>query len=324
MSTSDATLLPPLKASPHPSEHTRLLLALSATAIVFGGAGVLLVRGAGWMSLAALVLVLLAFAGLVWVGLQIYRARLLGNCIRVTRESAPELCAALEDVRTRLDYHRRVDVCIVDKANPPAQLTSYLGTKVIVFEGSLVADLLRGEDRSQLTFLIARYIGALKERHQRFTLVFVLLEAVSALKFLFPFIYPYYRATTYSGSARAAVLRRPGCGTLGHGATPGRQGVRAGAASTRRDRAGGARARPRPAAPRATRATRAPPHEPLPQPAVLRPPLTARIVGRVLSVRGSGHQPRDSAGSGSARRIGARHRGPGGSPPRPRSPSSPA
>ena len=79
-----------------------------------------------------------------------------------------------------------------------------------MFEGSLVADLLRGEDRSQLTFLIARYIGALKERHQRFTLVFVLLEAVSALKFLFPFIYPYYRATTYSGDQLAQQC----CGDL--------------------------------------------------------------------------------------------------------------
>ena len=200
----------PIESTPHPSEHSRLLLALSSTAIVFGGGALLVVGSAGWAALAALVAFVLLFAGLVWVGLQVYRARLLGNCIRVGRESIPELHAILEDVRRRLDYHRRVDVCVVQKANPSAQLTSYLGTKVIVLEGALVGDLLDGEDRSQLTFLLARYIGALKARHQRLTIVFVVLEAVSSLGVLFPFLLPYYRATTYSGDQ----LGQACCGEL--------------------------------------------------------------------------------------------------------------
>ena len=56
------------------------------------------------------------------------------------------------------DYHRRVDVYIVQKANPSAQMTSYLGTKVIVLEGMLIADLL-ADQRPQLTSLLARFLA---------------------------------------------------------------------------------------------------------------------------------------------------------------------
>ena len=183
---------------PHPSEHSRFLLALSATAICFGGFALWVVGRGGWIALGVLVAFVVLFAGLVWVGLQIFRARMLGRSIRVTEESMPELQALVDDVRDQLDYHRRVDVYVVQKANPPAQMTSYLGTKVIVLEGALIGDLLV-EQRPQLTYLLARFIGALKARHQRLTIVFVILEAVESLRFLFPFLLPYYRATTYTG-----------------------------------------------------------------------------------------------------------------------------
>ena len=56
---------------PHPSEYSRMLLALSATAVVFGGLALWVVGTAGWAALAALVAFVVFFAGLVWVGLQI-------------------------------------------------------------------------------------------------------------------------------------------------------------------------------------------------------------------------------------------------------------
>jgi hypothetical protein len=121
----------------------------------------------------------------------------------------PELQAMIDDVREQLDYHRRVDVYIVQKANPSAQMTSYLGTKVIVLEGMLIADLL-ADQRPQLTYLLARFFGALKARHERMTIVFVILEAVQSAKFLFPFIDPYYRATAYSGDQMGQAC----CGDL--------------------------------------------------------------------------------------------------------------
>lgn len=193
----------------HPSEESRLRLALAATAIVFGVAAELVVAAAGWLALGILAGVLVLFGALIWLGLQIYRARLLGHAVKVTPDSLPELHSALEDVRARLDYHRRVDVYVIEKANPSTQLTSYLGTRVLVLEGNLIADLVN-EDPARITFLLARFIGALKARHDRFTPVLVVLMTIESLKFLFFFLAPYYRATVYSGDQIAQVA----CGSF--------------------------------------------------------------------------------------------------------------
>jgi len=68
-----------------------------------------------------------------------------------------------------------------------------------VIEGELVADLLPPEKRPQLTFLIGRSIGALRARHMRLEVLIRILEAAEVLKYVAPFIRPYYRATAYSG-----------------------------------------------------------------------------------------------------------------------------
>jgi hypothetical protein len=183
----------------HPTEYSRLLLALSATAIAFGGLGMLIVHYVGLVPAGILAGVLLFVAFDVWLGLQVYRARMLGRSVRVTAETLPELQAVLDEVRDRLAYRRRVDVYVSESSNPPAKMTSYLGTRVIVLEGALVADLMEPENRAQLTFLVARFVGALKARHERLTIVFVLIEAVTYLRVLGLFLAPYRRATAYSG-----------------------------------------------------------------------------------------------------------------------------
>ena len=56
MTAFDTTAgIAPIALTPHPSEHSRLLLALSSTAIVFGGGALLVVGSAGWAALASLV-----------------------------------------------------------------------------------------------------------------------------------------------------------------------------------------------------------------------------------------------------------------------------
>jgi hypothetical protein len=63
----------------------------------------------------------------------------------------------------------------------------------------LVADLLQPAKQPQLTFLIGRSIGALRARHMRLEVLIRILEAAEVLKYVAPFIRPYYRATAYSG-----------------------------------------------------------------------------------------------------------------------------
>src|SRR5437764_647680 len=104
--------------------------------------------------------------GVGWIATRVARSRLLGRAMRVTEESLPEVHAVLTDVCQQLDYTRPIDVYVVDKAAAPASVFSYLGMRIILFEGSLVAGLLEKE-RAGLTFLIGRFIGQLNAEHQR-------------------------------------------------------------------------------------------------------------------------------------------------------------
>jgi hypothetical protein len=184
----------------HPAERTRLLLALLAA---FGAGAILLLvaveaQSAG-KALAGIVGVLAAVLALIWWTQQVLKARLLGRSIRVSADTLPALQALLDEVRLTLQYFRPVDVYVVDKGVKPISMSSYLGTRVIVLEGSLVAGLDDPDTRQQVKFLIGRSLGALKAKHARIDLIVVLLQTVDMLKFVSPLLLPWYRATTYSG-----------------------------------------------------------------------------------------------------------------------------
>jgi len=61
----------------HPAEHSRLLIALSSSAIVFGVAAMAVYAQDGWKTLAGLAGALAAFGALIWLLLQVGRSRLL-------------------------------------------------------------------------------------------------------------------------------------------------------------------------------------------------------------------------------------------------------
>ena len=200
-----------VRALLHPAEHSRLLIALSSSAVVFGFAAMAVYATGGWAVLAELAGVLAAFGGLVWLSLQIMRSRLLGGAVRVTETTLPELQAVFDEVRTRLNYQQHVDVYLLDKVDGGSVMTSYLGTRLILIEGGLVAELLGAEHHAELTYLIGRHIGQLKARHQRLLPILLALSLVDSLKFLQLFLAPYYRATAKSGDQIAAAC----CGDIG-------------------------------------------------------------------------------------------------------------
>jgi hypothetical protein len=194
----------------HPTEHSRLMIALSASAIVFGVAAMGVYALYGWIRLAEYAGYLTAFGVLIWLSLQVYRSRLLGGAVRVSEITLPELQAVVDDVRARLDYRKHVDLYVVDKVPGGSVMTSYLGTRLIEIEGGLVAELLGEEHRAELTYLVARHIGQLKARHQRLTPIFLAVSLVDSLKFLQLFLAPYFRATAKSGDQIAAAC----CGDI--------------------------------------------------------------------------------------------------------------
>ena len=194
-----------IRALQHPAEDSRLLLALSASAVVFGFAAMAVYAIVGWTVLVEYAAYIAAFGVVVWVSLQIYRSRLLGGAVRVTETTLPELQSVFDEVRARLNYHKPVDVYVMDKVDGGSSMTSYLGTRLVRIEGGLAADLLGDEHRAELRFMIGRHIGQLKARHQRLLPIMLAISLVDSLKFLQLFLAPYYRATAKSGDQIAAA-----------------------------------------------------------------------------------------------------------------------
>jgi hypothetical protein len=109
---------------------------------------------------------------LIWVGIQVWRIRLLGDAVLVSMDTLPEVQQIVDTVRTRLGYTRRVDVFVVDKISnvlsadaAPITLTSFFGVHVLVAEGDALGDLADETEREQLLFTLATYVGALKARY---------------------------------------------------------------------------------------------------------------------------------------------------------------
>jgi hypothetical protein len=188
-----------IKPLRHPSEPSRLALALVAVAVALLVLILISVTASNAGVFGYLFGTVLFFGVSIWFGQQLLRARLLGRSVRVGADTFPALQQLLDEVRTTLGYEKRIDVYVVDKAAAPIAMSSYLGTRIVVIEGSLVADMLTPEGRAQLTFLLGRSIGALRAKHERLNVVVALLGSIDALKYVSPFLRPWYRATVYSG-----------------------------------------------------------------------------------------------------------------------------
>lgn len=194
----------------HPTENSRYALALTVSLLVFGVVAISLVASGGSAILFEVILFLILLGASIWFSLQIARSRLLGGAVRVSEATLPRLQTVFNEIRILLDYHKPVDVYVADKVTGGSSMTSYLGTRIILLEGGLVAELLEEGHRAELTFLIGRHIGQLKAKHQRLQWVLIVIAAVDSLKFLQFFLAPYFRATVKSGDQIAAAC----CGDI--------------------------------------------------------------------------------------------------------------
>lgn len=198
-SASRSPSMPSITPLLHPTEHSRLALALVASVLALGFPVIVLVAAGGIGAILDLVIVLAILLGTIWFSMQMLRARLLGRSVRVDASTFPDLQQIVEDVATTLQYRGRFEVYVIDAAKPSIVMTSLLGTRLILIEGDLVADLMKPGRRAQLTFLLGRSFGALRAKQERMDLLIQILAAANVLRYLTPFIQPYYRATAYSG-----------------------------------------------------------------------------------------------------------------------------
>jgi hypothetical protein len=175
------------------------VLAVAASAVLAGLAAVLIAKRLEPEQVIWTMVVGPVAAALTWITLQLHRAHLLGNAVRVTPESLPELHEVLDEVRETLGYQRRVDVYVTDRVSGLMTLTSLFGTRIIMIEGDLVAALLEDGRRRELTFLLARFIGALRTQRDRIAPLRLLVTLARPIGLVNVFIWPYDRAVVYSG-----------------------------------------------------------------------------------------------------------------------------
>lgn len=204
------THAPSVRPLLHPTEQSRLALALVASLVALGLPIYVIVHAEGVRPIAYLVIALGFFLGSLWLGTQLLRARLLGRSVRVDQHTFPALHEVVEEVCATLHYHRPLEVYVTESATPSIGMTSLLGTRMILIEGSLLADMLKPGKRPQLVFLIGRHVGALRAKLTRLDLLVLIMQWADVLKYVTPFIQPYYRATAYSGDQIGVMC----CGNL--------------------------------------------------------------------------------------------------------------
>ena len=190
-------------AARHATEPSRYLLAVWTGSVVLG----VLVIGVLWSVGTSQAMVLLAgvvgVLALIWLSMRIFRVRLLGQAIKVSPRSTPELAAVVETVRSRLAYTKRTDVYVTDAITQPMAGQSVFGIRILLLKGDFVAELLAEHRDSELVFLLATYFGALKARFDRLNVVLLSLSVVNAMRLFGPLLKPWYRATVYTGDQLA-------------------------------------------------------------------------------------------------------------------------
>jgi len=190
-----------------PAEPSRFVMAVVCVGAVFAALVVLLIIvDVSMLVYAALALVLLLVS--VWVGIQFWRLRLLGDAVLVSAQTLPDLQSAVDEVRAMLQYQRRVDIFVVPNLSPRIQLTSYFGVRALLIEGGAVADITAPAQRGQLLFLLGTYFGAFKAKHDRWALAELVLDNTGVRTILAPFVAPWLRATVYTGDQIAYACSR--------------------------------------------------------------------------------------------------------------------
>lgn len=191
----------------HPTEPQRF--ALAVISVVSGiGVAIALTVVVGWVQVLIFGLGLGLLLGLLWISLQLLRIRILGDAVRVGPETLPAMQSAIDEVRQRLNYHKRVDIFVVPKLSPSVQLTSFFGVRVLLVEGGAVADITSPANRPQLLFLLGTYFGGLSAKHARWSPAAVIIGELGLQRILSPLLCPWLRATVYTGDRIAYACSR--------------------------------------------------------------------------------------------------------------------
>ena len=183
-----------LRSLSHPNESVAFDVAVLVVTPVVAVALLIVAQ-----TMPAILLILAGAAASIWFSLQIAQSYLIANALRVSPLNFPEIYALLQESKRVLGYHKKVDIYIVSEGTINAFLSRFFATKFIVLNSELVDDMVEKDTLPQIQWVIARFVGALRAKHDKLFFLRVLVSGIESVKIFNLFLLPYERAVQYSG-----------------------------------------------------------------------------------------------------------------------------
>lgn len=186
------------RACIHPREYPRFILAL-----IFALPIAIAVLAAVLLSFGLVLAYILLIAFFVWFVFEIAYAHFLANCILVSEHNYPRVNALLDEMKKKIGVDKRVDVFVYQQGEFNAYFSMLFARRAIFLNSEL---LEQGVTDDELRWLLGRFIGRIRAKQRMGPLSWVIALAERLIVFNF-FIYPYIRATAYTGDrvALAAI-----------------------------------------------------------------------------------------------------------------------
>ncbi len=180
----------------HPDEGKYFKLAVVATTPLLLIGLVLVAASMGGLLLAvALVLPML------WLSIKMLEAHFKANLVKVSDLNFPEVKAIIDEAREKLDYEPDVDA-YVRSGDANMFLYKFFRTKMLVIN----SEFIDAASRDELVWLVGRFIGSLKAKHDRLTVLSALIGISEKLGFLNLLLYPYERTVVHSADQMGLYL----------------------------------------------------------------------------------------------------------------------
>jgi hypothetical protein len=174
----------------HPREYARLILAL-----LFAAPVTLLLLGVIYFTSGLALAAVLFVALLVWFGFEISYATLLGHWILVSEYNYPRLKHLLDEVKREIGVKTRVDMIVFEQGQFNTLLSTLFARRAIYIYSEL---LEQGVSDDELRWIIGRFIGHIRAKRRLGALSWM-ISAAEYLGVFNLFLYPYVRATVYTG-----------------------------------------------------------------------------------------------------------------------------
>jgi hypothetical protein len=176
----------------YPHQNRRYYLALVCAVVIFPVIALGLIVGTIF-----LIVPLIAF--LLWLGMRVFFANMLGNSVLVSAENYPRVQAMTEEIKAKLGYAKPIYIFVYEEGSFNAYMRHLFFRRAIFLNSQL---LHSGVSDRELRWIVGRFVGYMRARKQAGFLGWLIRAAQHLLIFNF-FILPYERAMVYTGDRLA-------------------------------------------------------------------------------------------------------------------------